>query len=383
MRTGLLSLCCLLVTSIGWSQIVNIPDPSFKNICVNFLVVDTDGDGDLDDDVDTNDDGEIQVSEAEAVVYFFPRGAGIQSLEGIEAFVNIKALNCSQNSLTTMDLSQNVKLEELACFFNVLEDLDVSQLPLLRTLSCDFNELTTLDVSNNPSLERLDFPFNEISEIDLSQNTNLVSIDAQSNGIESVDFTQNPNLEVVSLEDNLLTSVDFSQNPLVRVVDLHDNLFTELDFSTNANLDKLFCFQNDLINLNIKNGNNMDISLLNATDNPNLNCVQVDDPVYAGNQVSWNVDDIVSYSVDCALGVTSLDASSIQIFPNPTTGIIGIDMEGTFAINSVTIHDPLGRRVYRSNRIESEIDVSNLKTGLFFMTLTSDKGSLTKQFIKQ
>ncbi|MDC8002790.1 T9SS type A sorting domain-containing protein [Aureisphaera galaxeae] len=383
MKLKLLSLLFLFSGTVGWSQIVDIPDAAFKSACVNLPIVDFDGDGVPEADVDTNDDGEIQVSEAEAVQNFYPRGIGILSMEGIEAFSNLIRINCSQNSLSTLDFSQNVLLEEVSCFFNVLTSLDVTGLPNLRTLSCDFNDLTSLDVSQNPNLERLDFPFNQFTSIDISQNPALVALDGDSNGLTTIDFSQNPALEVLSIESNQLTTIDFSNNPLLRVVDLHDNNFTQLDLSANTNLDKLWCYENDLVSLDIRNGNNMAISILNALDNPTLECIQVDDVVFAGNQSNWSIDDSAFYSENCVLSVSSVSEVSVSIYPNPTTSSLFITVAGTEQITDLQIHDVLGRQVYRSAVPTEEVNVSNLKSGLFFLTVTSETGKTTKQFMKR
>ncbi len=381
MKPKITILSFLFLSQILYSQIVNIPDPSFKSACVDFPIVDFDGDGIPEDDVDTNNDGEIQVSEAEAVEVFFPRGFGILSMEGIEAFTNLKQMNCAQNSLTTIDLSQNVLLEDLAIYFNVLVELDVSVLPNLKTLDCDFNDLTSLDVSQNPNLERLDFPFNNITSIDISQNPALISFDADSNGLTFLDFSQNPNLEVLSIESNELSTIDFSANPLLRVVDLHDNNFTELDLSDNTNLDKLWCYENDLVSLNIKNGNNMAISILNALDNPELTCVQVDDVVFAETQSNWNIDDAAFYSQNCALGNDTFKISTTSIYPNPTSHIIYIDTPVETEISSVTVYDVLGRRIQEASGTNS-LDVSELSSGMFFLTIAFENEKITKQFLK-
>ena len=50
------------------AQNVDIPDKNFKYTLVNDKSVDTNADGIGDADADTNNDGEIQLSEAKAVV---------------------------------------------------------------------------------------------------------------------------------------------------------------------------------------------------------------------------------------------------------------------------------------------------------------------------
>lgn len=130
-------LIFLIVCGIGaQAQIVNIPDANFKNALVNEIVADTDGDGAIDGPVDTNGDGEIQVTEAEAVFRLKVDDFNIASLQGIQSFTNLRELECSNNNISSLDLSQS---------------------PNLKILSCIINQLTSLDVSQNPKLELFGF----------------------------------------------------------------------------------------------------------------------------------------------------------------------------------------------------------------------------------
>ena len=100
----------LFVTGFGYGQIVNIPDPVFKNALVNMPVVDTDGNGSGDSDADTNDDSEIQVIEAEAVIGLYVGINIINSLTGIEAFVNLEVFQCQGNLFTSLETSTMLNL---------------------------------------------------------------------------------------------------------------------------------------------------------------------------------------------------------------------------------------------------------------------------------
>lgn len=71
MKQYYILLVALVTLSFSQAQIVNIPDANFKNALINTICADTNGDGSSDSDVDFNNDGEIQVSEAEAVIRLF------------------------------------------------------------------------------------------------------------------------------------------------------------------------------------------------------------------------------------------------------------------------------------------------------------------------
>lgn len=51
-----------MLSTLGYSQIVNIPDPNFKNALINTNCANSTGTYIREFDVDFNNDGEIQVS---------------------------------------------------------------------------------------------------------------------------------------------------------------------------------------------------------------------------------------------------------------------------------------------------------------------------------
>lgn len=141
-------IAILFITALTQAQIVTIPDANFKNALVNTNCVDIDGDGDGDANADLNNDGEIQVSEAEAILSLVVGSNSIDSLEGIQSFVNLTKLHCGYNDLTTLDLSQNPNLEVLYCNSNLLATLVLTQNPNLEDLWCYDNDLSNLNLKN-------------------------------------------------------------------------------------------------------------------------------------------------------------------------------------------------------------------------------------------
>lgn len=255
---------CDIANNTGWCKdpdtaycLVNvyIPDSAFKNaLRVHNSPV-----------VDINGDGEIQYYEAEMVNNLYVHERGIASLQGIEAFINLRYLDCSNNVLTQLDLSQNEKLE---------------------TLWCKQSQLQSLDIRKCINLEILEIWQNNLTEIDVTQNINLVELDFGSNNLTSINISQNSLLERMFCTNNNLSSIDASQNP---------------------SLSYLWCWGNNLSVLNIKNGGSPGMGSFNARWNPSLACIQVDDEEYANNQPNcgwpgygWCIDDdISSYSENC------------------------------------------------------------------------------------
>ena len=72
-------------------------------------------------------------------------------------------------------------------------------------------------------------------------------------------------------------------------------------------------------------------------------------------------------------------ANDINIFPNPTTGIVNIDAEG---LNKVVVYDVTGRMMM-SVANESTIDISNLEAGVYFFSVETENGSAMKKLVKE
>ncbi len=104
----------------------------------------------------------------------------ITSLD-LSACPSLETLNCSTNLIESLDASNNVSLVNLSCGHNQLAALDVSECPLLETLNCGDNQLTSLDVSNNTSLTTLDVSNNiALTTLDVSNNTALTTLDVST-----------------------------------------------------------------------------------------------------------------------------------------------------------------------------------------------------------
>ena len=64
-------------------------------------------------------------------------------------------MNCSNNQLKELDVSQNTELTYLDCELNQLKELNVRLNTELTKLYCDDNQLKELDISRNTKLTYL------------------------------------------------------------------------------------------------------------------------------------------------------------------------------------------------------------------------------------
>ena len=96
-RVSLLLSVLLISLSSTFAQVVQFKDAKLKSLLVE------------NEEINTNHDKEIQLSEAEAYKGNIKVGGeGITSMQGIEAFINLKGLWCNSNNLSSLDITSNV-----------------------------------------------------------------------------------------------------------------------------------------------------------------------------------------------------------------------------------------------------------------------------------
>jgi len=70
---------------------------------------------------------------------------------------------------------------------------------------------------------------------------------------------------------------------------------------------------------------------------------------------------------------------NFNIYPNPTSDILSIDLENSLVLEKVTLYNNLGQLVKTAT--ESVIDVSYLAKGLYFVEVNTNQGKATKKVI--
>ncbi len=328
-------------------------------------------------------------------------GKNISDLTGIEDFVALETLYCLNNQLTSLNVSNNTSLVDLRCYSNNLTSLDVTNNSALTLLHCYYNDLTSLDVSNNTLLEDLRCGYTQIETIDLSNNTQLKVLVIGHGAFTSLDVSNNPFLELLRCEYNQITSLNVDNNPAlidlycgvndISSLNLSNNInlsllscggndIEVLDLSNNTAFTSLSCQSNQLTSLNLKNGNNTNVISIATTNNPNLECIEVDDQNYS--TANWTlIDSQTVFSEDCsALSINTFNHSNMTIYPNPATDFIAIDYP--LDIEKVEFYNLLGQLVLLEQAPDI-IDVGELSNGAYIMKIHTIKGIATKKLIKK
>jgi Leucine-rich repeat (LRR) protein len=194
-----------------------------------------------------------------------------------------------ENYLEAFGMGDGIMLNDsvLTVNINTVTNLNVDNLNISDLTGIeDFTALTTLDCTNN-----------QLTSLDVSQNTALTYLNCYTNGITSLDLSNN----------FALTSLLCSYNSL-----------TSLDLSLNTALSSLLCFDNQLTSLDLSNQTLQNLSF-NTQANPNLLCIDVDNPILAQVLFTTNIDPWTSFDTNC---VTALGCADTLAYNYDSTATI-------------------------------------------------------------
>ena len=224
------------------------PDETFQNYVKQF---------------DTNNNGTLSPDERYAVTEIKVSGGyngeKITNLKGIEFFPNLLYLDCSENQLSSLNVSDNTELMMLLCYQNELNSLDVTRNPALITLNCSKNNLTSLDVSKHTALTNLNCSENNLTSLNVSKNENLETLHCYDNQLTNLDVTQFIALQELYCSGNQLTDLNVSQNTVLRELWCSGNPLTDLNVSQNTALQKLWCSENPLTELDVRKNAQLEV----------------------------------------------------------------------------------------------------------------------------
>ena len=86
------------------------------------------------------------------------------------------------------------------------------------------------------------------------------------------------------------------------------------------------------------------------------------------------------------LNITGIEETNLNcnIYPNPVKDILYIETETE--IEEVMVYDVYGRvqnlRNSETQKLRNSIDISNLKSGIYFVKINTEKGNIVKRIIK-
>ncbi len=180
----------------------NFPDPVFLQY--------------VKDNIDTADttfgqkDDKLSKAERDAVTKINIDKKNCTDLTGIAYFANLTTLSCQHNGLKELNLEDNESLTKLYCSDNQLTTLDVSKNAKLRILQCSNNGMEKLNLGDITQLTSLQCEYNNLTELDVSKNPYLEELQCRENKLRRVVIGNKYRLTGLYLTGNQLTSLDLS-----------------------------------------------------------------------------------------------------------------------------------------------------------------------------
>lgn len=311
------------------SQIITFQDINFKNKLLQSSPSNSIASkqislqNSIDIKIDANNDGEIEISEALEVNFLIIgllNGSGnITSLDGIQYFTNLKALDCSYNQISTIPVTNLSNLTFLNCEKNQISTIDVSGCVALREFRCNTNPLGSLNVNGLLNLNVLD-----VSE------TPLVTIDCSQTAVTQLVCINNPNLQSINVQNNTSGYDD------------PDVLFFQFQFM----------YLPSLLSICIDNTPTEIVGLNNASYS-----------IFSNNNVS------VFTGSNCTLSNNIFEKHLTKIYPNPFSTTINIDSEEK--IENYSLTDLLGKILINStDKKIFDNQCFNLSNGVYLLKLT-------------
>ncbi|HMK06461.1 MAG TPA: choice-of-anchor J domain-containing protein [Flavobacterium sp.] len=89
-----------------------------------------------------------------------------------------------------------------------------------------------------------------------------------------------------------------------------------------------------------------------------------------------------TYSVDRPLAVNTFFAQNFAVYPNPADNVVNISNKNNIVVKSMQLTDLNGRVIKNINGNETQINISDLNAGVYFLKVSSDQGSGSTKIIK-
>ncbi|MBR3468381.1 MAG: InlB B-repeat-containing protein, partial [Lachnospiraceae bacterium] len=149
----------------------------------------------------------------------FDDGDGFFTAVEIATITGMNLISCEIKDLT--GIAYFTELKQLLCSNNELTSLDVSALENLETLSCENGAFTQLDLKENKNLKYLDLGgCQSLTSLDLSKCTELEEVDLSTcEALTSLDLSHNMKIKVLKLRYDDMTSIDLTGHDKLEELD--------------------------------------------------------------------------------------------------------------------------------------------------------------------
>lgn len=332
----------------------------------------------------------------------------------------LKSLKCAYNNLNTLDLAGLENIETLYVHSNNLSSLNLNATPNLVFFNCDENNFASLDLTILPQIRMAVCSNNSILNLNVNGLSNLEELIASGNSISTLNLNGLDELRYMLLSENNFSEINISNLLNLSYLDISSNPLTALNCDGLLNLtylmvngtliSELNCSQTGIIQLFC--GNNPNLTAINTRNNlnsysdpdmlffafyfdnlPLLESICMDDDeVYNLNYTEYNSNENVLIYTDenCdvltevpPLSVDNFETFSFKIYPNPTQDSFSISTSSTVNISKVTIYNSIGQRLESFSTDKSNFDISDFMSGIYYLNIETDQGTITEKIIKK
>lgn len=177
---------------------------------------------------------------------------------------------------------------------------------------------------------------------------------------------------------NLTAGTDYSVKFKYRIAD--GTVYQE-NFKVTMGTDKTVASQTNILqtynNVSVQVWTQADLTFTPSTSGIYYLAFNCTSPA---NRYLLAIDDI---QITTVLSSDDFESSLFDIYPNPTSSILNISNNNNFNIKNISITDINGRVVKNQEGSLTQINVSDLNAGVYFVTVDAEEGKTTKKFIKQ
>jgi len=389
LRIIFLLALCIYGTGKATAQYVTLPDTNFRNYLQSLYPSCFNSNNKL--------DTVCAATQPAASINVY--NLNITDLTGVQYFKNLDSLDCSSNSLSSLP-TLPPSLIYLNCDSNKLSTLPA--LPVfLAYLNCSFNyalgSLPTLPAF----LTYLDCSYNSLSSLP-ALPASLILLKSSANSLANGLPALPDSLTSLSCYINNLSSLPALPASLTNI-ECESNKLTSLP-ALPASLKGLQCSYNNLSSLPALPAS---LTFLDCTAN-NIYCLPTLpnylDELYATSNHIACIPNIPSFLIymdstfqictdtsnpnGCTIlsvtgNTSAASVQTIEVFPNPSTGIVTINCP--FTATGITIAGMDGKTIYQisAGTTNYTIDLSGIAKGLYVAQVSSANGMVTQKVVIQ
>jgi Leucine-rich repeat (LRR) protein len=215
--------------------------------------------------------------------------SGMTALQTLNATGNYQWYDNCSKCISTIDVTGCTSLATLNIGENNFQSITLN-CPNLTYLNCHNNKISSIDLSQSPLLNYLDIGSNydlpsgtSINQLDLSNNPLLETVYANSIGLNTINLTNCSNLIILELHKAVTTYLDITNCTKLERLMLDAYRLTSLDLSNNLLLRHLYVRN---LNIDLNLNNNVNLIALGLVSSYGMvdasNCSKLDD-IILGN----------------------------------------------------------------------------------------------------